>query len=418
MLFMGKITGFRFYFERMIQANSKGKILYLTYDGLTDPLGQSQILPYIEGLVTEGYQFTIISFEKPDHTHQRDEIRQRLTDQPIDWQPLSYTKKPPVLSTVYDLVRMWRKALKLHTRVGFDLVHCRSYLPGIIGMNMKRKKQMPFLFDIRGFWIEERVEGELWNLKNPLYKGVYAYLKKTEKQMFAEASGIVSLTHRAKQEIEKKFQPRAHIRVIPCCVDTGLFNPENIQESDKAALRARLGITDEFVLIYLGSLGTWYDVEAMLRYFQEVRKTKPAKFLIVTRSDAALVEEAVIDKEVMRDIIITSAARDEVPLYIALADQGLFFYREGYSRMACSPTKLGEMMAMGLPAVGNDIGDTRMILEKYQAGCTMNTRNLSFFADDLNAHKIIEGAKAYFSLDEGVHAYSQLYGELFKGSKG
>ena len=42
------------------------KVLYITYDGLTDPLGQSQILPYLKGLAKHGYQFTILSFEKKD----------------------------------------------------------------------------------------------------------------------------------------------------------------------------------------------------------------------------------------------------------------------------------------------------------------------------------------------------------------
>ena len=41
-------------------------VLYLSYDGMTDPLGQSQVLPYIIGLSQEGFQFTLISFEKKD----------------------------------------------------------------------------------------------------------------------------------------------------------------------------------------------------------------------------------------------------------------------------------------------------------------------------------------------------------------
>ena len=38
--------------------------VYLSYDGLTDPLGQSQVLPYIIGIKQKGYNVTIISFEK------------------------------------------------------------------------------------------------------------------------------------------------------------------------------------------------------------------------------------------------------------------------------------------------------------------------------------------------------------------
>ena len=40
--------------------------LYITYDGLLDPLGQSQILPYIKNLNNKGYEFIIISYEIDD----------------------------------------------------------------------------------------------------------------------------------------------------------------------------------------------------------------------------------------------------------------------------------------------------------------------------------------------------------------
>ena len=48
----------------MFEGKSKN-ILYLSYDGMTDPLGQSQVLPYLIGLTKEGFTFHIISFEKP-----------------------------------------------------------------------------------------------------------------------------------------------------------------------------------------------------------------------------------------------------------------------------------------------------------------------------------------------------------------
>ena len=42
------------------------KILFLSYDGMTDPLGQSQVIPYLEGLSKSGYGITILSFEKKE----------------------------------------------------------------------------------------------------------------------------------------------------------------------------------------------------------------------------------------------------------------------------------------------------------------------------------------------------------------
>ena len=42
------------------------KILYITYDGLLDPLGSSQILPYIYGIKEFSDSIFIISFEKSE----------------------------------------------------------------------------------------------------------------------------------------------------------------------------------------------------------------------------------------------------------------------------------------------------------------------------------------------------------------
>ena len=43
---------------------SARRVVYLTCNGLMEPLGQSQIWPYLRGLSDE-FAFTLISFEKP-----------------------------------------------------------------------------------------------------------------------------------------------------------------------------------------------------------------------------------------------------------------------------------------------------------------------------------------------------------------
>ena len=41
-------------------------ILFISYDGMTDPLGQSQVIPYLQGLSKKGFQFYLLSCEKPE----------------------------------------------------------------------------------------------------------------------------------------------------------------------------------------------------------------------------------------------------------------------------------------------------------------------------------------------------------------
>ncbi len=40
------------------------KILFISYDGMTDPLGQSQVIPYLQGLSKKGFHFFLLSCEK------------------------------------------------------------------------------------------------------------------------------------------------------------------------------------------------------------------------------------------------------------------------------------------------------------------------------------------------------------------
>ena len=44
---------------------NKSAALFLMYDGLTDPLGQSQVLPYLKEL-SRNYSFDVIGFEKKE----------------------------------------------------------------------------------------------------------------------------------------------------------------------------------------------------------------------------------------------------------------------------------------------------------------------------------------------------------------
>ena len=133
----------------------KGKsknILYLSYDGMTDPLGQSQVLPYLIGLTKEGFNFHIISFEKQHRFEMnKDHIQKICDDSNIIWHPNSYTQKSPLFTTIWDVYRMKKLAKKLNKDSQFHIVHCRSYISALVGLSMKKQYGTKFIFDMRCF---------------------------------------------------------------------------------------------------------------------------------------------------------------------------------------------------------------------------------------------------------------------------
>ena len=136
---------------------------------MTDPLGQSQVLPYLFGLSNKDLTIHLISFEKSTFSDDIPRIKELCERNGVVWHPQNYTKKPPLISTLRDIRQMYKVAFDLHKTVDFDIVHCRSYIPAIVGRSLQ-KKGLKLVFDMRGFWADERVEGGIWNEDHPIFK--------------------------------------------------------------------------------------------------------------------------------------------------------------------------------------------------------------------------------------------------------
>lgn len=408
--------------------SSVKKSLYLSYDGMTDPLGQSQVLPYLKALSKNNIEFTLISFEKKHNLEKYRSIIQGLCDESnIRWKPFIYTKKPPLLSTIYDIYRLIQTSSTLVSKEHYDVVHCRSYLSALAGIKLKKNHGLKFIFDMRGFWADERVDGNLWNLKNPIYKMVYSFFKKKEIAFLSDADYTISLTEAGKNEMlnwegAEKFGP---IKVIPCCADLAHFSTNNIDQELLRTLKIKYQLHEkDFVLSYLGSIGTWYMLEEMLLFFKELKKKySSARFLFITTDDPDYILAKAKSLGIDTDLfIIRSATRKEVPTLLALSTLNIFFIKPAYSKKSSSPTKQGEVMSMGIPIVCNDhVGDTGEIIRKTGSGIVLDNFSSSEFRAcienidstlSIPAAHIAKGAKDYFSLKKGVHSYKEIYTKI------
>ncbi len=407
--------------------NDVKRVLYLSYTGMTDPLGQSQVLAYLKGLSETGeYQFTIISFEKPEaFKKNRRSIEQFCKEAGILWLPLNYTSKPPVLSTFWDLASMKKLAFQLAKQQTFYLVHCRSYLPSLVGLQLKKKSGIPFLFDMRGFWADERIDGGIWRKSNPLFNQIYLYFKRKEKQFLLQADQVISLTRNARDVIHSwGWSARVPITVIPCCVDTELFDPQKIKAGDQERARKEMDIPEGVpVISYIGSLGTWYMLNEMMDFVKVYQQAyKNSIFMVLTGEPEQLIADAALRAGVpMQSIRIKKVPRTEMPLYISLSTTSIFFIKPAFSKKASSPVKQAELMAMGIPVICNDaVGDTAEIVKQYEAGVVVHGFTETDYqkaiqtlaSTNFDREKIITGAKSEFLLEKGIALYRSVYKQI------
>jgi glycosyltransferase involved in cell wall biosynthesis len=405
------------------------KVLYISYDGLTDPLGQSQVLPYLIGLAQKGHQISILSCEKPEnYAALENHILNITKTHNILWIPIQYTKKPPVLSTIWDIIRLRRKARKLYQISNFDIIHCRSYIAAMVGLWLKTTTKTKLVFDMRGFWADERVEGNIWDIKQPIYKAIYTFFKRKEQHLLIQADAIVSLTHKAKDIIVSwNLRPNMdkHVHVIPCCADMEHFDYKTLRADLIAERRLELGINEnDFVLTYLGAIGTWYLLPEMLDFYKSLLIQFPnAKFLFITHEKPETITALAKEKGInTNNIIITKAARTDVPVFLSLSSYAIFFIKSSFSKSASSPTKMGEIMSMGIPIICNSgVGDVDKVMNESQCGFMLNEMNERSYGKVIEQIKnsepfipahIRNHAIQFFALEKGIEKYDAIYQAL------
>lgn len=404
------------------------KVLYISYDGMTDQLGQSQVIPYLKGLSEKGHEILLISCEKKtNYKEESGNVTLQLNECNISWYPLKYTAKPKVLSTLFDLRKIKHTAEQIMSHHNIDIIHCRSYIAALIGLSMKRKYCVKFLFDMRGFWADERFDGEIWSKKNLMYQIIYEYFKKKEKEFLVKADQIISLTENAKKiMLNWHLTPNPlPIEVIPCCADFKLFNKDNITNEEINYWRQRLNIMEsDFTMIYLGTAGTWNMVNEMLDFFKVLLQFRTnAKFLFITPDlPEKIIKKANLKGIPVNRIAIQKGTRQQVPVLISLSDIAIFFIKPVFSKQASSPTKMGETMGMGVPLICNaNVGDVDEIVRKTKVGYLINSFDTPSYEKAINAipgllniHStdIRNSARKYFSLESGVEKYDNIYRNL------
>lgn len=393
---------------------------------MTDPLGQSQVVPYLVKLSEKGFKFHIVSVEKENMLLEKgDSIRSILNRAGIEWTTILYSNKIPFVSTLLTLKKVYTIAENIFKKESFDLIHFRGYTLGNTVRKLKRKTGLPVIFDMRSFLPDERVLGGMWNLKNPLHYCIYKYFKFLEGKFFTEFERTISQTHLGKKVIREWGYDEhvAKVEVVPCCADLDFFNYQNIAKSEVDPL-LELGVNEsDFILGYVGSIGTWYCLEDMLLFFRVLLKTKPnAKFVFLSPIEPSVVFDAATKIGVSPGSIrVKFIDRKVMPLYIKTFDWSIFFIKPGVGKAASCPVKHGELMGMGVPVVANSkVGDIDLIVGEEKSGVLVSDLDpalyekavdemLSFSVDQIAIRAV---GNKYYDLDKGVASYYSIYNEL------
>lgn len=399
------------------------RVLFVSYDGILESLGASQVLAYLVEL-GRSHDITLLSFEKPEDlrdTARLQAARDRLAESAVRWVWRRYHKRPTLPATTYDVLVGIAAGLKLVRTRRVEIVHARGYVPSLIAIALKRATGTRYLFDMRGFWPDEKVDAGQWTKGGLLYR-----LAKWWERRFVEAAdAIVSLTTAGLEALDGlgyRIRTEVSREVIPTCTDLSRFRPG----PKDSALAARLGLDSRFVIGCVGTISNWYMRQAMLEYLAYFMEECP-KFmaLMVTQENHdRLQSDARAAGVPVERLRLARAHFSDMPDYIRLIDVGLFFIYPVFSKKGSAATKLGEFLGSGVPVIINDgVGDSGTIVREARVGVVLpDVGRESFKRSIAEVNELLsdpdaptrcrQAAERWFDLRLGVARYDALYRRL------
>lgn len=390
--------------------------LYLTRNGLLEPLGQSQVLAYLRGL-SRDYRITLITYEKDED--QADTVRMNAMRAECDrlgirWLPQRFMFQPKLLAPALAMLQMVWIVHREVREQGVRLIHARSYIPAAVAMAVAKFERVPFIFDMRALWPEELITAGRLRRGSILERAIVA----AERACLRSAAAVVSLTHAAHQHLNRVYSAELAgqtVVVIPTCADLDRFVPNDQRPSHRV----------------LGCLGTvlsgWFRLDWLSSFLAVAAERDPdLVFELTTRDDPSLVRAAIDPKgEMGSRLRIAAAAPEDVHHVLQGQTASVMFYAGGQvSELGRSPTRMAEVLGCGLPVIANEgVGDVARIIRKFRVGVLASGPEPEAMAAAWEALQVLlrepgladrcrKAAEEIFSLESGTAAYLRLYAKL------
>lgn len=393
----------------------RGKVLYITRNGMCEPLGQSQVLAYLRGL-SQYYAFTLISFEKPEDLSDAEamaRVHETCAEYGIRWLPQRFRYTPALIAPAFSMLQFLWLCLREVRHGNARLIHARSYLPAAVALAVNYLTGTPFIFDMRALWPEELITAGRIRRGSRLHRAmVWA-----ERTCLRRAAGVVSLTYAAVDHLQALYPDALagqRIRVIPTCADLDRFVP-TVPPLSGPAVYACIGTV----------LSGWFRIDWLAAFFKVAARNPQMQFQIVTRDNPEQVRAALgLSSDLLERISIFPKPPHLVHEAVQLQSASVMFFTEGLSKLGSSPTRMGEVLGCGLPVVANaGVGDVAQIITKYKVGVLVADAGEAAMQAALTELELLrqdpdlpsrcrQAAEEVFSLGSGTAAYRRLYQDI------
>ena len=261
----------------------------------------------------------------------------------------------------------YKKALlEIVKKYAFDKIIARGAPAGGRAWWLHKKTGIPFYVESFEPHADYMYEAGVWSKFDPRY----LVQKYWEKGTIENASGLMPVADNYKNVLIQEGAKEENIQTIPCTVDIDIF-AYNLNARHR--IRQKLNIPEDSIVgIYVGKFGDiYYDEEAFESFETAFDDIQNFHLILLSPIPAEKLRERItqytgINKE---NVHLFFVKQHEVPSYLSAADFAYEFHRTKPSTLFCSPIKVGEYWANGLPIIiSKGVGDDAQIIKEAKAG--------------------------------------------------
>lgn len=244
------------------------------------------------------------------------------------------------------------------------VVHAASnYINGLAAITAARRLGVTSVYEVRGLWEITR------SAREPEYESseLFQLTSKLESLACREADHVLTITGALRDEIVRRGVSPDKVTVLPNGVDTERFRPV----PRDAALAGELGIGNQVVIGYVGSVLPYEGIDVLLRAVAQLRE-RSAEFHVLIVGDGAAYNQSIqLRDELELADIVTFTGRvphEEIERYYSLIDIAPFPRLPVPVCEMVSPLKPFEAMAMGKVPVVSSVAALAEIVEDGRTG--------------------------------------------------
>lgn len=236
--------------------------------------GHIRILEETRHLQARGHQVTLVTYYKGDNMPGLD-IRRTS---PLPWHA-DYEVGSSRHKIAFDAFLAWQSLVETW-RIRPDVIHGHMHEGALIGGFLAHLFHRPLVFDFQGSLTGEMVDHKFLNPQGP----IYPWAHRLERFICRLPHAFLTSSIRAAGVLQEEFAvPQTRIHPLPDCADTDRFDPRRFSLDDRQALRQRLGIpADRLIVAYLGLLTDYQGTPHLIQAAAQLKTTgEPAHFLVM-----------------------------------------------------------------------------------------------------------------------------------------